>query len=141
MLMLRVFTFIILFSISLFAYANTDAKKVCIKQVCVEAEIADSAPKQAKGLMHREGLSDKEGMLFIFDKEDIYTFWMKNMQFALDIIWINQNKEIVDINTNVLPCGASCENIIPREEAKYVLEVCAGFVERNQIKIGDKVSF
>ena len=116
-------------------------KPVCIKQVCIEAEIADSAPKQAKGLMFREGLSDKKGMFFIFDKEDKYAFWMKNMQFALDIIWINQDKEIVDINTNVPPCGTSCENIIPREKSRYVLEVSAGFVERNQIKIGDSVSF
>jgi uncharacterized membrane protein (UPF0127 family) len=91
--------------------------------------------------MFRKSLSDNQGMLFVFEREDSYSFWMKNMLIPLDIIWIDKDKRIVDIKTDVLPCKDSCQGIMPQENSRYVLEVNAGFVEKNKVRIGDKVDF
>lgn len=80
-------------------------------------------------------------MLFVFEKEEVQSFWMKNMKFPLDIIWIDKDKRIVDIKINVLPCNGSCAGLMPQAKAQYVLEVNAGFTEKNRVKVGDRVDF
>lgn len=69
--------------------------------------------------------------------ETTYSFWMKNIQFPLDIIWIGRNKKIVDIYPGALPCEDICKGITPAAAAKFVLEVNSGFAEKNNIKVGD----
>ena len=91
--------------------------------------------------MFRGGLADNRGMLFLFPQENFYPFWMKNMRFPLDIIWIDKDKRIVDIKTDVPTCNQTCESLTPGDKALYVLEVNAGFAKKNEIKIGDRVSF
>lgn len=91
--------------------------------------------------MFRSSLSGNGGMFFIFEKEGSYNFWMKNMNFALDIIWIDADKKIVDIRENNQPCKESCKSLIPAGQAKYALEVNAGFIKKNKIKIGEQVNF
>lgn len=120
-------------------YAAT--KKVCIKGVCVRAEVADSKSKRAQGLMFMKSLDEKSGMLFVFNKEAKYGFWMKNMLFPLDIIWINAKKMIVDIDAGVSPCKGDCDTIAPKAPVRYVLEVNSGFTKKNNIKVGDRVKF
>jgi len=124
-------------------YADEVVKKVCIKNVCVQAQVAYSEAEKTRGLMYRVSLGWKSAMLFIFDEAARYGFWMKNMLIPLDIIWIDGNKKIVDITQNALPCKEqdACYSIIPASVVKYVLEVNSGFSEQNKIKIGDKVSF
>ncbi len=126
-------------------FAARRATKVCLGEVCVNAEIADTEPERAKGLMFRDALCDGCAMLFMFEEEKIYPFWMKNMKFAIDIIWIDGDKRITDIQADCPPCpkGAEgyCGNIIPRSKARYVLEVRAGFCEDNHIGISDEVRF
>lgn len=123
-------------------YCNQPVKDVCIKNVCVQAEIADTGPKQMRGLMHRKSLPLKSGMLFIFEQEAKYSFWMKNTIIPLDMIWIDADKRIVDITKNALPCKEEiCGNFSPRSEAKYVLEVNSGFSDRFGLNIGDEVKF
>jgi len=63
------------------------------------------------------------------------------MNFALDIIWIDADKKIVDIRENNQPCKESCQSLIPAGQAKYVLEVNAGFIKKNKIKIGEQLNF
>lgn len=116
-------------------------KSVCLKDICVKVNVADTEKARTKGLMFREKLGEKEGMLFIFPEEDIYSFWMKNTKIALDMLWIDKNKRIADIKTHVQPCLERCPDLVPRRKAQYVLEVNSGFVHRNKIKIGDKVRF
>ena len=137
--MLRIFSLILCLLFLPNLYAETAFKEVCIKNSCIQAEIADSFKGRQRGLMFREKLAESQGMLFIFEDEDIQTFWMKNMVLPLDIIWIDAQKRIVDIRENVQPCRQTCENIVPVAKAKYVLEVKAGFVKVNMIKLGDKV--
>ena len=65
---------------------------------------------------------------------------MKNTLIPLDIIWINEDLEVVDIHHNAQPCGSEdCNSIIPSKEALYVLEINAGLAERYNLKLGDKI--
>jgi uncharacterized membrane protein (UPF0127 family) len=91
--------------------------------------------------MYRNKLLQNRGMLFVFEEEKIHTFWMKNMRFPLDIIWIDSDKKIVEIYKDAQPCKETCDSIIPKSRAKFVLEVNAGFVEKYKIKAGDKLEF
>ena len=129
-----------------------EAVEVCLKDVCVQAEIADTLDKRGKGLMFRQPLAENQGMLFIFQEESSHGFWMKNVRFPLDIIWINRECNVVEIKPNLQPCQEvyepfdgghrekSCESYFPREKAFYVLEVKAGFTDKHKIKIGDTMS-
>lgn len=132
---------ILLILIPFHLYGDVPSRKICIRNICLEAEVADSEPLRMRGLMMRESLPEGRGMLFILDEEGLYSFWMKNMNFALDIIWIDALKKIVDIDENVQPCIGYCHPLVPVSPAKYVLEVNPGFAKKNGIKIGDKVRF
>jgi hypothetical protein len=105
----------------------------------VNLELAVTASERAKGLMHRESLGENDGMLFVFEQEGKPGFWMKNTLISLDMIFIDSNNKIVDIMTAV-PCEKEpCKSYTPKAEAKYVLEVNAGFAEKHNIQIGDEV--
>lgn len=114
---------------------------VKINDIMIPVELADTPAKQVQGLSDRPVLSADSGMLFVFSDKQIRSFWMKNMHFPLDIIWINDN-EIINISKDLLPEGEYPQKTYGSgETANYVLEVNAGFCERKDIKIGDKVFF
>lgn len=108
-----------------------------------EIEIARTLDQKEKGLSNKPSLPQNKGMLFIFDKPDIYDFWMKEMKFPLDIIWISKNK-IITIADNLQPTMETDLNKIPRFKsvlpADMVLEVNAGTVKKYSFKLGDNVS-
>lgn len=113
---------------------------VCIGKSCFNVEIASTEMQREKGLMFRKKIGENEGMLFIFNKEGVYPFWMKNTLIPLDIIWINNNK-VVFINENSQPCkNLICPQIIPPNNAKYVLEINAGACRKANIKVADELS-
>jgi uncharacterized membrane protein (UPF0127 family) len=92
--------------------------------------------------MFREDLDPNRGMLFIFEEEGVYPFWMKNTLIPLDIIWIDKSKTVVFISKNTLPCEQEpCPTINPRKKAKYVLELCGGTADRIGLKAGDRLVF
>lgn len=110
-----------------------------ISDVRVSVEVPATPAEMAKGLMHRESLGENEGMIFVFDKEAKYSFWMKNTLIPLDMIFINDDNKIVDI-LNAVPCKEEpCEHYIPKEKAVYVLEVNNGFAQKHNIQIGEEV--
>jgi len=106
----------------------------------IDVELAQSDYEQQTGLMHRSTMEMNQGMLFIYqDERPRPTFYMKNTQIPLDLIYINADKQIVEINKNAKPYD---ENPIRAEQpAQYVLEVNAGFVEQYSISDSLKVSF
>ncbi len=111
---------------------------VCFGNNCFQAELAVTETQREKGLMNRDKLESDKGMLFIFEKEGIYSFWMKNTLIPLDMIWLNSNKEIVFIATDVQPCKTLiCPSTVPQAKAKYVLEINAGIVQKIGLKVGD----
>jgi len=111
---------------------------VCFRSKCFQVEIASTEKERSQGLMNRENLDRDKGMLFIFDKEGIHPFWMKNTLIPLDIIWINSENKVVFISQNVQPCKSLvCPSIIPPRPAKYVLEVNAGICKDINLTVGD----
>lgn len=110
-----------------------------INDLAISVEIADSPDEWNRGLSGRAALPHDRGMLFIFPKPGIYPFWMPNMHFPIDIIWIGQDLRIVDITMNVPP-DSYPQRFSPRSPAQYVLEVHAGFAAHHNIKVGDSVT-
>lgn len=121
---------------------QTDAT-ITIGTATLAAEIAITPQQQAQGLSNRDWLADNTGMLFDFtnsyNKQP--SFWMKDMRFSIDIIWISQGT-IVHIDTNV-PVPATTHPTLqtysPPGSIDYVLEVNAGFSQVHNINIGDQV--
>tara|TARA_B100002003_G_C14039075_1_gene500723 strand:+ start:627 stop:1016 length:390 start_codon:yes stop_codon:yes gene_type:complete len=107
----------------------------------VNVEVADNEIERQTGLMFRESLDENSGMLFLFDVSEQYAFWMKDTLIPLDVIYIDENFNIVDI-LYAEPCKEDpCERFIPEEKAIYVLEVNGKFTEKNDISVGNKVKF
>lgn len=106
----------------------------------VALEIADTVGKQRQGLSGRASLPENQGMYFPMGEPSRYVFWMKDMQFPLDIIWIRDGR-IVDISENVpYPVGDHVPvSVQSKEPASGVLEVNADFTEKHGTKIGDTV--
>jgi len=114
------------------------SKQVCFKDKCFEVEIADTLELRQQGLIFRQELEQDKAMLFVFEREGVYSFHMRNVNFPLDIVWLDQNKKIVFIKNNALPGE---ENIIPDKKAEYVLELNSGIIESLGAGIGDKFTF
>ena len=108
-------------------------------------QIADTDSLRVRGLMFQDELSYNEGMLFVFDGSSTRTMWMLNMQFNLDVIWFDENTNVVAIEKDVPPCKTTVEVVACRENgvsgdnAKYVLEVTAGFVDQFNITENSKM--
>lgn len=105
-------------------------------------EVAQTSAEIQKGLSGRSSLDQQNGMLFMFPKPALYRFWMPNMHFPLDMIWIRDGK-VVDISANVSEVFDKEHPAFytPKVPARYVLEVNAGFSSRHGIRIGDAVIF
>lgn len=106
------------------------------------AELALTPEARARGLMFREKLLAGQGMLFVFEKEGIYPFWMKNTLLPLDILWLDAGRRVVHIETNVPPCPADpCPSYPPSRPALYVLELAAGGAKLYDLKLFDRLEF
>lgn len=116
-----------------------------VKTLSIDATVVSKAADRKKGLSGKDSLSLNSGMLFVFESKGPYVFWMKDMKFAIDIIWIDENKRIVDIAGNVPPeprkKDESLTKYQPHAEALYVLEINAGLAALNGLQVGDQVNF
>ena len=110
----------------------------------IQAEIADTTQKRAKGLMYRDSLAKDRGMLFTFTEPQLWTFWMKNTRISLDIIWMDSKKRIVHIERNVPTCSRTddgCPQYQPNDNAMYVLELAAGVADALKLQRGSVLKF
>jgi len=110
----------------------------------IHAEIADTPKKRAEGLMYREHLAKDRGMLFIFGQAQLWTFWMKNTKIPLDIIWMNEKKQIIHIARSTPICTRTddgCPQYQPNDPAMYVLELGSGEADRLKLENGSKLKF
>lgn len=105
----------------------------------IYAEIAQTPQQQSKGLSGRRSLSADRGMIFVYDEPGYYHFWMREMNFPIDIIWIDENYIIVDITENFAPQNYP-GTITSKIPAKYVLEVNAFWAKTNHINVGMQTS-
>ncbi|MCJ7740196.1 DUF192 domain-containing protein [Candidatus Microgenomates bacterium] len=121
-----------------------NSKTVIINGNPIQVEIADNDALRTQGLSGRKSLATNSGMLFIYPKAGIYSFWMKEMQFPLDFIWINGDtvadlmKDVPAPETNDLLVLSTYQSNTPVDKA---LELNAGSIDRLTIKIGDKIKY
>ena len=137
---------IVIFFIACFLFLpkkniQTDAiQYIKIAGQTVKVDLALTPGAQEQGLSERTSLEENKGMLFVFSKPARYSFWMKDMNFPLDMIWINENLQVIYIAKDADPSSYP-GTFSPSSDAKYVLEVNADFLEKNNLKEGDTVQF
>ena len=107
----------------------------------LDVYVADTPEERQLGLGGRDYLPPDQGMLFIFPEDGTHSFWMKDMRFPVDILWFSSDGRIVTIVSNVSPDTYPDKIFGPKEPARYVLEVNAGFVAQNGVEIGDGMNF
>ncbi len=107
-----------------------------INGVTIKAEIADTEGLRTKGLSGRKSLDAQAGLLFVFEKSDRHGFWMKDMNFPIDILWMDEKFAIVDAVTDVKP-ESFPETFFPKKEARFALELNSGIFRQLDAKIGD----
>ncbi len=107
-------------------------------RVRVEVELARTMAEKVRGLSGRPDLKPGQGMLFVYDRPEPVSIWMKDMRFPLDIVWIRQGR-IVHIEKQAPPLLPTGPEKIYTATADLVLEVPAGFTSRQQIRVGDPV--
>ena len=115
--------------------------KLTINNITIAIEIKNTPEERQQGLSNREKLPENQGVLFIFNQPAQHSFWMKNMLFDLDFIWIKDNK-VVDLTENV-PAPKNNQppvSIKPKSPVDKVLEINAGFIKKHNLKINDFVS-
>src|SRR3989344_2951783 len=115
---------------------------VKIGQIKIPVEVAETEAQVQKGLSGRKFLDQKSGLFFVFAKPDFYRFWMPDMNFPIDIIWI-ADKKVVGVEENVTNDfnPAHPKFYIPPQPVRQVLEVNAGFARNKKIRAGDPVIF
>jgi uncharacterized membrane protein (UPF0127 family) len=102
--------------------------------------VAKTVTTQEKGLGSRTSMPINQGMLFVFTDEAIRCFWMKDMRFSLDMVWLSADKKVVYIQSDVSPTTYP-ESFCPPELAEYVIELNAGQASASNIHISQTLSF
>lgn len=123
---------------------SSESSKVIIHSsngpIEVIVEIADTSVLRSQGLMFRDYLDRHHGMLFVFDKEQEVSFWMKNTYIPLDMIFVDANSHIVHIEKNVPPCKTeSCPLYSSLQKVQFVIETNAGFCDAYSVEIGNTI--
>lgn len=117
-------------------YPKTQDLKIA--KITVQASVAKTWAERIKGLSNTPYLPEEVVKLFVFDSLGEHSIWMKDMNYAIDIIWVDAENKIVDIKENATP-ESFPEAFSPKKDALYVIETKVGFVAKNNIKIGDEV--
>lgn len=116
---------------------------ITINDVKLVADIAATNDQRSKGLSVKDTLNENEGMLFVFDTEREHSFWMKNMEFPIDIIWLDDVQEVVHVEHSLEPCipDSFCPTHKPDRNSLYVLETVAGFAQKYNVTDNTYVDF
>ena len=129
-----------LFFIPGLSHADTIFPQVCHQDKCVSVEVVSTDADMERGLMYRTSLGQDKGMLFVFSSDDKQSFWMKNMHFNLDILWISADDRIVFISRDTPACQADpCPVYTSDKEARFVLELNSGYTATHHWQVGDKL--
>ncbi len=103
-------------------------------------EVAEDEEARSRGLSGRESLAEGTGMLFVFEENGQPCFWMKDMNFSIDMVWLNEARQVVHLESRVGP-ETFPDQFCPDEAARYVLEVNAGAAESLGLTEGAQASF
>lgn len=122
---------------------NFPRGKIKIDNITLDVQIADTPDRMTEGLQFQQPLPYSQGMIFIFGEPQVVAMWMKDMQFPLDMIWFDSNGNVIHIEKDLPPCSdnTTCQVYDgERQDAKYVLEVTAGFVDKFNVTEKSKLS-
>jgi uncharacterized membrane protein (UPF0127 family) len=114
--------------------------EVSLGNSSVIADVVDTEDSRRKGLSGHEPLEESEGMLFVFQSDAEHSFWMKDMLFSIDMIWLDANKTVIHIEENATP-ESYPRSFGPSAPSRYVLEVPAGWAKRHAVVVGSVASF
>ena len=109
------------------------------RNIRITVELAQTTPQRVRGLMYRRELPQSGGMLFIFDREEVQSFWMKNTYIPLDMVFIDSDKKVVGVVHNAEPLTETSRRV--DAPSRYVLEVNGGFAKKHGIEAGTRVRF
>ncbi len=116
-------------------YMRYDTHTISLQGKDLPVYLANNPRVRTRGLSNKTYLPEEKGMLFVFEKPDRYSFWMKDMNFAIDMIWIDQNGKVVFIKKNATP-ESYPTLFTPEKNALYVLEVNEGWVDEKGVRVG-----
>ncbi len=119
-------------------YMSYEKETVSFNKLEIPVYLANTPRSRTQGLSNKTHLPENKGMLFVFEQSDAYSFWMKDMKFAIDMIWIDENGKVVFVKENATPESYPAL-FTPSKPALYVLEVNAGFARENGIAVGSKL--
>ncbi|PIN99755.1 hypothetical protein COT72_04950 [archaeon CG10_big_fil_rev_8_21_14_0_10_43_11] len=118
---------------------STTQPTVTIANHTFYVDLAKSAFEKNTGLSNRYTLAQDWGMLFVYEEEQQVRYWMKDMRFPLDIMWLDENRTITHLVENAPACKTACQ--IYDANATYILEVNAGIIQALNVSTGDMVMF
>ncbi len=124
----------------LFLTREKEKIEVQIQDHYLNVWVAENEKERNRGLSYKDSMNKNEGMLFLFQEEVVPLFWMKDMNFPIDIIWISSQKEVVEITEKIYP-ETYPQTFSPSIPIKYVIEVNAGWSSEKEIKKGDKLYY
>ena len=108
----------------------------------LQVEVMINDEDRAMGLMFRPSLAEDRGMLFFFENPDFHGIWMKNCKFPIDIVWLDEEKKVVDVKEGAPPCRADpCPVYQPMRRASWVVEINSGQAKRERLVRGAAVRF
>ena len=122
--------------------AATGPRVVLPSGAVYTVELARTPEEQAQGLMFRESLPGRTGMLFLFPDASPHQFWMKNTMIPLDLVWLDGSGRVLFVSANTPPCRADpCPTYGPEVPAATVLEIAGGTAAKEQVTVGSRISF
>ncbi len=138
--MKKIILFVLLLGVFILVFRVSDQKAwIKVGDTSLKVDLADTYKERNLGLSGRKDLKEGEGMLFTFEEEGVYGFWMKDMNFAIDIIWIDRDGRVFGIEKDVKP-ETFPTIFTPLGKIKYVLEVPSLFSDTAGIEVGEILS-
>jgi len=139
------FAVLVLVAVAVLAYValqkevdTTIMRTITIGGVSIAVEVADTEVLREQGLSGRSDIPDGKGMLFVFDTDGLWSIWMKDMRFPIDIVWADADGKVITVANNVAP-ETYPEVFSPSLPARYVLELPAGFAAAQGIVEGSQI--
>jgi uncharacterized membrane protein (UPF0127 family) len=120
--------------------AATGPRVVLPSGAAYAVELARTPEEQAQGLMYRESLAPRAGMIFLFRDAAPHQFWMKNTMIPLDIVWLDETGRVLFVSANTPPCRADpCPSYGPDLPASTVLEIAGGMAAKERVTVGSTI--
>jgi uncharacterized membrane protein (UPF0127 family) len=138
---------IFFFYVTHFSVKKPGTVEIQVASSTIYAQVANTENKRSLGLSYTPKIDENAGMLFVFDNQEARNFWMRDMYFDLDIIWLDENKQVVGFFERVPKESYNHEHpekskiYHSPDNTKYVLEVNSGTIQRLKINVGEKLEF